>query len=605
MSPVRQATSSARPEELHRYRAEVVRLHARTVRSLREAEQAAAAYGAACPDVPVTAPPVGATHDVIGLLRGLATRVGDVGEAFLLADRSPTHGVARVADDDIARVIVRRFPTLANAAVLGPLADELAEQVADELAAMALDGRWDLADLRATVPAALAHDPTFARAVLRRLGPDRLSVLADRLALEAPAARPTVDLRWLGDLFAIGAASSRGDPTAATRALLDSADGRTAVRILRASSSIRLPGPAVEAIALATAVHHSSRADGGHPFLVDRRSLDTGDDQILLEAARVPGLALRLLTGDDHEHPALGRLEHLLAAGSGASARGVAALLEAGRGDPRRHDAGGGLSPAGLVLLHGTVAALAGRPRAGLATDAPSTPLVAAATAVIADDVELAVAHTRAPDEADERRRRVDELVRALEHAAHVEGTWSRVVDRLHAGRAEAVRTSIATGDDTALQLAGRLEAILTDAAGQADAPDRRLDPVLDRVADVAGAYVARSYGPMGGTAASAGIHAAADRAADELAGDPGSAGERLRMRRAETERVLAVVEAMPGEVEWAGSGVSGRAELMAAAETELGEQVLEQWELVQGPEVHRELARLRAVYAAGIDLSR
>ncbi len=145
----------------------------------------------------------------------------------------------------------------------------------------------------------------------------------------------------------------------------------------------------------------------------------------------------------------------------------------------------------------------------------------------------------------------------------------------------------------------------MTTAAGQADAPDRRLDPVLDRLADVAGAYVERSYGPFGGTAASAGIHAAADRAADELAGDPGSAGERLRTRRAETERVLAVVDAMPGQVEWAGSGVSGRAELAAAAATDLGDRVLEQWELVQGPEVHRELARLRAVYAAGTDLAR
>ncbi len=157
-----------------------------------------------------------------------------------------------------------------------------------------------------------------------------------------PPAGPPVDLRWLGDLFALGAAilAGRSDEPPPGPCSTD-ADGRTAVRILRQLLD-PAPGATVEAIALAAAVHHPSRSDGGHPFLVDRRSLDTGDDRILLEAARVPGLALRLLTGDDPEHPALGRLEHLLGAGAGASAarRRRPARRGAGRPPPPRRRRG-------------------------------------------------------------------------------------------------------------------------------------------------------------------------------------------------------------------------------------------------------------------------
>jgi hypothetical protein len=127
---------------------------------------------------------------------------------------------------------------------------------------------------------------------------------------------------------------------------------------------------------------------------------------------------------------------------------------------------------------------------------------------------------------------------------------------------------------------------------------------VIGRVADAAGAFAERSYGPFGGPVASTGIRVAADRVADALAGDPGSAAERLRARRLETDRVLAVIEHLPGMVVWVGSGVSDRAGLRAAAEDPGGDRVLEQWELVQRPEVQRELARLRSVYAAGSDLS-
>lgn len=604
MSPVRPATSSARPDDLHRYRSEVTRLHVWVGRALRAAEQALAAYAAACPEVPITRPPLGGAHEVVGSLRGLAARVGQVGDAFLAADGSTHHGLVRTPDDDLARVILRHHPGLANATILGSVADDLAVQVADDLALAALEGRTDLAERRAAVPAALAGDAAFARAVLDGLDPDRLSVLVDLLARAATAGRPSDDLRWLGDLFALGAGAARGGrPTASTRSLLASADGRTAVRILRASSSIPLPAATIEAVALAAAVHHPSSADGAHPFLVDRRSGDTGDDRILLEAARVPGLALRLLTGDDAERPDRGRLESLVASGSTGSQRGLAALLDAARADPRRHAAHGGLSPAGLELLHGAVAALAARPGAGLTTDAPSARLVASATALVTDDVELAVAHTRAPDDASERRGLADALTRALAHAAEHEQTWAALVERLHEGRVEAIRHSIESGDDAALELAARLDAVLTAAAERADTPDRRLDPVLGRLADAAGGYVERTYGPFGGAAASAGIHLTADRAADELAGDPGTAGDRLDARSAETDRVLAVVAALPGEVSWSGSGVSGRADLEAAARRAGGDRVLEQWELVQGPEIHRELARLRAAYQAGLDL--
>lgn len=608
MSPAGGSTSSARPDELHRYRAEVVRHHALAVRALREAEQAAAAYDATCQEVPLTHPPLAAAHEAVGHLRGLAARVGDVGDAFLLADRSPGGGLARVGDDRLARVVVDRFPGLANATILGTVADDLAADVADGLAEAALDGRTDLEGLRESVPAALAADPTFARAVLRELDPDRLAIVVDRLATDATPGHPTADLRWLGDLFALGAArSAHGGPTAATRALLDDADGRTAVRILRSSSSLRLPDATLQAIAVAVAISNPSSTDGGHPFLVDRRSRDTGDDPILLEAARVPGLALRLLTGEDPQRPIRGRLEELVATSSRASQRGLATLLDAARSDRGRVEAHGALSPAGLELLHGAVSALAGLPTAGLTTDGPSATLVGAATAVVTDDVDLAVAHTRLPDDAEERERRVEALTRALEHAAGDDESWSALVDGLDAGRAEATRISIETGDDAALALAARLDAILGAAAERADAPDRRLDPLLGRLADAVGGYVEHSFGPVGGAAASAGIHVAADAAADELAGDPGSAGERLRSHRAEAGRVLAVVDAFPDEVVWDGSGVSGPTQLAAAIAGDAidgGDQVLEQWELAQGPTVHRELARLRAVYAAGADLS-
>lgn len=603
MSDIQRATSSARPEDLHRYRREVIRRHSLVVRAVRAAEQATAAYRAACAAVPLAPPPLGATQEVVGALRGLAGQVGDVADAFLLADGSPAGGLARVTDDGLARVILDRFPALANATVLGSLADDLATAVADGLDEAAVDGRTDLSEVWAGVPPALAADPQFARAVLGQVDPHRLSIVVDRLALDAAPGQPGEDLRRLGDLFALAAARpGGGDLTTATRALLAGADGRTAVRILRASSRRPLPIAALEAIALSTAVTHTSRSDGGHPFLVDGRSLDSGDDAILREAARVPGLALRLLTGTDPRHPDHGRIEQMAAHSQGTTQRGLAALLAAAR--PDRAAPQGVRSPAELELLHGAASALAELPGADLATDAPSAALVASISALVTDDIDLVVAHTRTPDDPAERRRRVESLTRALGHTAEHPATWSALVDDVAVSRRRAIETAIEDGDAEALTLAGRLDAILAAAAHHADAPDRRLDPVLDRLAGAAGAYVEHSWGSVGGAAASAGIQEAADQAADELAGAPGSAGDELRRQHTEAERVLAVAKALPDQIVWAGSGVSGPAELSAAAVSDDGDRVLEQWTLAQGPAVRRELARLRSAYAAGADLT-
>lgn len=594
--------SSARPEDLHRYRDDVVRRHGLVERSLRHVEQAAAAYAASCPEVPVSTAFLRTLQEPLGQLRALAARVADVGDAFLLADTSPTGGLARTTDGAMARIVVDRHPALANATVLGSLADELAEQVAGELDRAAEDGRTDLSDLRASVPAALLADPRFARSVLRQLDADRLAVVVDQLALEAPPGRPTADLRWLGDLFALGASGPAGHPIATLAQLLETSDGRTAVRILRTSSSLHLPAPTVEAIALATAVLHPSSADGGHRFLRDARDRDVGDDAVLIDAARVPGLALRLLTGAHRGHPDEHQVQELVAAAADGSQRGLTALLAAARRDPGRRDAHRALTEAGRALLHGTVAELGRLPRAGLTTDDPRAPLVRAATAILADDPLLAVAHTRSPDDPADRAARLDVLASALQHAAEDGRSWTLLLDGRSARRLEAMRTSVATGDAEALELTARLDGLLTRAAERADAPDRRLDPVLDGATDASARFLTDRYGAAG-AAISSGIAAAASWAGDELAGEPGTAGERLEAGgSAHADRVLAVVDALPGRVVWAGSGVGSRGELVAALREDGGGAVLEQWELAQGPEVHAELGRLQRRYRAALD---
>ncbi|MEZ5177731.1 MAG: hypothetical protein R2746_05450 [Acidimicrobiales bacterium] len=358
---------------------------------------------------------------------------------------------------------------------------------------------------------------------------------------------------------------------------------------------------AVEAIARA-ALRHPSKEDRSHLFLIDEDGRDTGDDAIFLDAAEHPGLALRLLTGRDPDRPSRPQVERLVADSAGESQVGLAALLRSARRAPQRY-VDGALSRSGLALQFGTVAGLASLPQRRRRTSVPDRPLVLAALSLVLDHPDLAAADTRGSDAEVTGRTPVEDLTGFFEHAARDKVTWAVALEGASRRRLAATTKAILDHDEDELDLVGRFDAVVARAARRADVPDRVLDPVIHAAADAGADRLEGRYGPLAGGAAALVLQAGGDRLGDAVAEDPGTAQEQLEAGgSAEADRILAVVDALPGEVVWRGSGVGGRAELVAAARDADGHRVLLQWERAQSPEVRKVLTDLEAAYRRGFE---
>jgi hypothetical protein len=607
MSPPADATiSSARPEDLHRYHEEIIRHHARTTRALRSAQACAATYEASCPDVALTLPPLDTLAAALGRLRGFASKVSTVGEAFELADRQPTGGLARTTDRSLAEVVAARFPMLANTAILGDVATDLAEGVAEGLRRAAVDDRTDLAELRGSVPTVLAADPVFARAVLSRLDPHHLAMLTRTIADTAYPGSSSPDLVWLADLFARGAGTRNGDASEATLELVRSRAGRNAVRILRAGSTTSLAPGVLETVALALVLHPVStdRPPTHSPFAA---FLERGDTAVLEDAARVTGLARRLLTGPDPARPVHGRTAAFIERRAGTDQVGVAALLEAALSDPDTVEADGALAPAGLELVLGTIAGVSRVDHSGAPSDHLAGEVLDQAARVVVAHPQV-LAHHTVSSEPTVAQARLEELTSALHHLAESPDHVARLAAGLRAARRDAQAIALDRGDTFHLELVGRLHAALEEGAVRADVPRRPLDPVLDLAGEAVLLGLASAVGARGATLGRPPVEAIRDHSSDLLAEEEGTAARRLSRQMASgVELALLLVDHPPPgtEIIWSGSGLANRAELEALGGDPGDQAVLAQWVRVQGPAVHDVLDRMDAAYHRGRDAAR
>ncbi|HEX2575668.1 MAG TPA: hypothetical protein VHK88_04915 [Aquihabitans sp.] len=601
--------SSARPAELHRYRRELQRVEEHVADAEHAARRSSQAFADACPDGGAVHPPFHAVGAACAALHGLAQRVGQVGDAFLAADQGSS-AVAETSDAQLAHVVLQHFPRLAVPGILAPLLPRLATDVAADLRTAAETGRHDLTDLRAGVPATLTADPAFCRAVLAATGTAHLAALVDVVARGQLPGVASTDLVWLADLFARGAGRADGrGPTTVTTDLLADAGGRTAVRTLRAEVDRPLDHATLEAVARATAIEASSWTDGGHPRLAGTDGVDRGDDAILVEAASVPGLALRLLAGTpdgaagDPRTPDPGtaaRITRIVERNGTTSQVGLAALLHAALDDPAARDPSGARTRTGLAVVTGVVTGIARIPHDDGAPAGVRPDLAGLAARVVAGDHRTLV-HRTTRGRLATRSERLEELRSVVHHVAGWRPPFDALAAELVVARRTAATEHVA-GDPLALALAGRLHGVLAEGAARADVPQRPYDPVLRVAAFGASRAAGARFGRAGGAVAGRGIDVVHRRVSDALAHDPGDAAARLaRATASDRDLALAVVDRPPAgaTIVWAGSGVADRASLAALGTGRLDHAALDQWLAAQEPPVRAAVAELAAAYRA------
>lgn len=586
-------TSSARPDDLRRFERDALRAESAIATAERLVRHALAAFEGSSPDGgPVDVPLRTVTADRAAL-RSLAQRVGMIGDAFQRADRGDGRDVVRLTDERLARLVIEHHPRVANALVVAALVPELARRLGDRLRERAEADGSRIDDLRTSVPRALLSDPTFCRQVLARLGPDRLIVLAQDLAAGQTVASPTPDLRWLADLFAAGAGTAAGGPTPTTEELLTTAAGRNAVRVLRASSARRLAPATVERLALSVAVLHPASRDGTVAYLAGPDGLDIGDRSLLLEAASLPGVAVRILTGPLAGGPRdpIGRVRDLIADSAAVSQEGLVALLAAALDSPGLRD-GEALTASGLAFTTGLVEGIAAVPVDDWREGDLSGDLAVLAGTVLARWSDLLVPVPGRGD-ADGGADGRDQLAQAVVRLADDRIAFDTLVAALAAGRRQAYAAAL-RGDPFPLEATGRFQAVLEEGAATADVPRRPLDGAVGLAAGALDLVAARKLPPALARIATDVIERGRSSVSDAVAEAPGTAAERLRQVTASSrDLVLAIVDdpTLGPLVVWAGTGVAHRGQLARLGEGELDQRVRDQW-LARQPLAVRTAAR-------------
>ncbi|CAN5689627.1 hypothetical protein BH10ACT1_BH10ACT1_02180 [soil metagenome] len=607
--------NSARPEALRAYGHKLERGGDAIQEAIARVEAAGAAFGRSCPDGGPVAVPLPLTRRTAEGLRSLGRRIASVADAFEEADRTGGK-VATPSDRGLADAILADHPSLACWELLGPRARELAASTASALRRAAERDEVHLDEIRAGVPAHLWTDPAFCRAVIQHLGAERLTVLVDAVGRDRaqgrglPLVGPDADLAMLGNLFARGSSDEAGDPTATTTGMLAEPGGRTAVRLLRSTSSIPLPLETLRAVAVATVVLSSTAggATDGSAVYLDGTGIDQSNEAILREVARSPDLSAWLITGPIEGSPRAGRLRNIVAGSARTAQAGLAEMLDVAFAHPSLNPTV--VSADELRAVEGLIGGMDAIVHDDMRLEAVRRPLAETAGRILqAHRPALMLLETTTIPVSDlsaaERRslaRRRKELRSAIQHLGEFPVAFASVGQSVMDARQSGLDAAVAGRGLSGVAAAGQLHQVVAEGAKLADVPLRPYDDAIVIASGLVKLTV-KAFAPEASTAAGPGITLGGDVLSDWAALPAGNAVERLeRIARGQRDMVLSVALHPPAgtHVVWSGSGISGTRELASLGSGPADRDRLNTWLAAQPGPVQDRVKDLARAYATG-----